>query len=99
VRAPIDRRSSTFGELVAEVLAELDRARLDRGGLPLDHFDEDEVIRFLADEQRRWGRSLRMDALVAGLWRYWEANADHGREWRRRRDHDHAGDAGRRRTT
>lgn len=81
MRAPVDRRDATFDELVAEVLLELE---LDapRDLAFLDD-DEDGMLAFLADGQRRHGRSLRSDATAAALWRFWVANSRHAGAWRR----------------
>jgi hypothetical protein len=68
VRAPIDRRSSTFEELVDETLAVLEQA--DRLWL-FPNRDEDAVLVELAEFQRRVGRSPRTDAFAAACWRYW----------------------------
>lgn len=79
-RPPVDR-ASTFRELVEQALAELADDMYDR---PLLDRDEDAVLADLADFQRRAGRSQRIDAFVAAVWRVWVEHSVHAAEWRSR---------------
>jgi hypothetical protein len=76
VRGPVDRRGSTFEELVDEAFAELEEVF----ELPLLELDETRMLEFLAEGQRRIGRSLRSDAFAAACWRYWVEHSRHARE-------------------
>jgi hypothetical protein len=79
VRSPVDRRRSTFDELVDEWLASLE----EHGWLFVD-CDEDAMLADLAAVQRETVRSLQGDAMVAACWRYWLEHSRHAGEWRRR---------------
>jgi hypothetical protein len=92
MRAPVDRRGSTFDELVDEALAELEQEQPP----PLVDRTESTVLAELAELQRRAGRSQRMDAFCAGCWRFWVENSPHAGEWRRARVNDDAGEDGER---